>query len=327
MSLATQCPSCTTAFRVVQDQLKISAGWVRCGQCDSVFNAFEGLFDLRDEPEGTTVHEEPPATSQTPATEADDYVDIDIEGTPSSLAELLADPIDVHLFGARKRADVARKPADYVGARDRIDFSDARFDSDLFADQTLAADAMAEATAGDDESALDPSRQPAFLRRAERIARWQSRPARIAIGGASTLALLLLLAQALHHYRDAIASDWPSTRAALGSWCRLVDCSLQAPRRINDIHVESTELARGPAPETYLLNLSLRNRSHVALRLPAIELSLTDSNGSLLSRRALSAPDFRTAEVIGADSEVALQALLATGNNRVAGYKVEIFYP
>ena len=50
MSLATRCTSCGTAFRVVQDQLKVSDGWVRCGQCEQVFNAIEGLFDLSREP-------------------------------------------------------------------------------------------------------------------------------------------------------------------------------------------------------------------------------------------------------------------------------------
>ena len=51
MSLATRCPSCGTVFRVVQDQLKVSEGWVRCGRCNEVFNALEGLFDLdRDAP-------------------------------------------------------------------------------------------------------------------------------------------------------------------------------------------------------------------------------------------------------------------------------------
>ena len=46
MSLATRCPACGTVFRVVQDQLKVSQGWVRCGQCHEVFNALESLFEL-----------------------------------------------------------------------------------------------------------------------------------------------------------------------------------------------------------------------------------------------------------------------------------------
>ena len=46
MSLAARCPACGTVFRVVQDQLRISEGWVRCGRCSEVFNAVEHLVDV-----------------------------------------------------------------------------------------------------------------------------------------------------------------------------------------------------------------------------------------------------------------------------------------
>jgi len=46
MSLATRCTACGTIFRVVQDQLRVSEGWVRCGRCAEVFDAREQLFDL-----------------------------------------------------------------------------------------------------------------------------------------------------------------------------------------------------------------------------------------------------------------------------------------
>src|SRR4030095_15476477 len=49
MSMATRCVACGTIFRVVQDQLKVSEGWVLGGRCDEVFNALEGLFDLERE--------------------------------------------------------------------------------------------------------------------------------------------------------------------------------------------------------------------------------------------------------------------------------------
>ena len=39
MSQITRCPTCQTVFRVVQDQLRMSDGWVRCGQCSGVFDA------------------------------------------------------------------------------------------------------------------------------------------------------------------------------------------------------------------------------------------------------------------------------------------------
>ncbi|QPF76460.1 DUF3426 domain-containing protein [Roseateles sp. DAIF2] len=46
MSLATRCTACGTIFRVVQDQLRVSEGWVRCGRCAEVFDANEQLFDI-----------------------------------------------------------------------------------------------------------------------------------------------------------------------------------------------------------------------------------------------------------------------------------------
>ena len=48
MTLATRCPACDTVFRVVQDQLKVADGWVRCSRCEAVFDAREALFDPSD---------------------------------------------------------------------------------------------------------------------------------------------------------------------------------------------------------------------------------------------------------------------------------------
>lgn len=67
MSLATRCPHCNTIFKVVQDQLKVSEGWVRCGRCTEVFNALEGLFDMeREAPPQRVVPPAPPAFVQPP---------------------------------------------------------------------------------------------------------------------------------------------------------------------------------------------------------------------------------------------------------------------
>ena len=61
MSLATRCTNCGTIFRVVQDQLKVSEGWVRCGRCQEVFSALEGLFDLEREAPPQRADLRPPA--------------------------------------------------------------------------------------------------------------------------------------------------------------------------------------------------------------------------------------------------------------------------
>ena len=45
----TQCPECSTAFRVTADILKQAAGKVRCGGCGHAFNALEYLSETRPE--------------------------------------------------------------------------------------------------------------------------------------------------------------------------------------------------------------------------------------------------------------------------------------
>lgn len=67
MSLATRCTHCGTIFKVVQDQLKVSEGWVRCGRCHEVFNALPALFDL--DTEAPPPRQVPPA-AQLPAVPA-----------------------------------------------------------------------------------------------------------------------------------------------------------------------------------------------------------------------------------------------------------------
>lgn len=92
MSLATRCPHCSTIFKVVQDQLKMSGGWVRCGRCSQPFNALETLFDMaheapppRQEPSPTPAASPlftppPEATSDaTPPGRLEDWVDADAD--------------------------------------------------------------------------------------------------------------------------------------------------------------------------------------------------------------------------------------------------------
>ena len=52
MALITRCPVCGTVFKVVPDQLRISEGWVRCGQCAEVFDASGDLQQSNAEHQG-----------------------------------------------------------------------------------------------------------------------------------------------------------------------------------------------------------------------------------------------------------------------------------
>jgi len=51
MSASTQCPQCNTRFKISQAQLDAHHGMVRCGRCQSVFNARQYLHDDRPDPQ------------------------------------------------------------------------------------------------------------------------------------------------------------------------------------------------------------------------------------------------------------------------------------
>jgi predicted Zn finger-like uncharacterized protein len=335
MSLATRCSACGTVFRVVQDQLKVSEGWVRCGRCNEVFNALEGLFDLdRDSsPEAwaPTVPDpgnfDPPQPHESLGAAFSDGITED----PADPA--LVDRIDAHLFGPR-RTVTHRKPLAHVAERDQLEFADAQLDSHPLSDSPLVepefSDYLANSSPAPLESELaDPANPPEFVQRAERAARWRRPGVRVALGLVGLLLLVGLAGQAAHHQRDAIAARWPELRPTLDQWCEQVGCRIEALRRIEDISVESTALTRVASPtDAFRLAVALRNRSALPLALPSVDLSLTDAEGQLVARRALGPADFRVSTApIAPGGEAALQLTLSAGSPRVSGYTVEIFYP
>lgn len=326
MSLATRCTSCGTVFRVVQDQLKVSEGWVRCGRCNEVFNALEGLFDLERDtpPEGVPAYGgDVAAPGAGLATEAPWNAD----GFVAEPDPHLVDRLDTRLFGTR-RADSESTPAAHVRARDRHEFSDAQFNPEWVADDedpsqvgALYSPALAEA-----EQVDKPA--PEFVRRAQREERWRGSTARFVLSCLSLVFLACLALQAAHHFRDIAAARWPVLGPALATWCAAVGCRIDAPRRIEDISVENTALARVGTVDSFRLSVALRNRSTIGLALPSIELSLTDASGLLVARKALTPRDFEVASnLLAPGSEIPLQLILSAGSPRVSGYTVEIFYP
>ena len=159
MSLATRCTSCGTAFRVVQDQLKVSEGWVRCGRCNAGLQCPRRAVRpgaRRAARRGRTHAGRPargqpraaaggrgrslPATRPSGRAESEDREtsrnDVDTTGErPRRAARRPGRRASVR--AAQALGGHAPKPAGQLGARDRVEFSDARFDSDLFPDNAF----------------------------------------------------------------------------------------------------------------------------------------------------------------------------------------------
>jgi predicted Zn finger-like uncharacterized protein len=320
MSLATRCAACGTVFRVVQDQLKVSEGWVRCGRCGDVFNALEGLFDLERET----------APAWTPS--------------QRGALDLLPASADEHAAqAAAHAAATAANDADLSANHDQAEDThiDTRADSqvetrllerDEFDDNAVG---RGEASAFDDDLADDAKGAagidrpaPSFLREAEQSARWQRPGVRRALAAAAVLLGLLLAVQMALLERDAIAARWPGATPLLAALCAPLGCRIEPLRRLDGLAVESSGLTQLDNPSLYRLQVALRNRDARALLTPALDVTLTDSRGDVVARKVLTPKDFgATPAMLAAGAELSLQAVLDSGERRISGYSIEIFYP
>jgi predicted Zn finger-like uncharacterized protein len=308
-------------FRVVQDQLKVSEGWVRCGRCGDVFNALEGLFDLEREtapawtpsqrgaldlvlPVGADERDTATAVNAAPPAATDNVTNSGAVADDTEIDTRADSQLETHLFDRDAADDNA------VGRGELSDFDGP--------------------ASGDHRAALaTPDPTPAFLRDADAAARWQRPWVRLTLALSATLLGLLLVGQAALWQRDAIASHWPLASPLLVQVCESLGCRVEPLRRLDGMAVESSGLTELDNASLYRLQVALRNRETQPLLTPALDITLTDSRGEVVARKVLSQRDFGSAAptTVAAGAELSLQVVLDTGDRRVSGYSVEIFYP
>ena len=314
MSLATRCPACGTVFRVVRDQLKVSEGWVRCGRCSEVFNAAQRLFELEQDRAPAAAAQDRPAAEVHRLPVRDDGSTAPIE-TPAEPPQPHAE-ITSGAHGAAPPEALAEAALPLPAEAPVASQSDA------------APRAEPEAAPEAATETASPAPTPEFIRRADRAARWRHPARRGTLAAVALLLVALLAGQIALHFRDQLAAHWPPTRPGLSAVCQLLGCRVEAPRHIDSLNVESSGLVRMQDSPLYRLSLVLQNKAQTPVRMPAIDLALTDTRGQTMARRVLTAAELgNPAESLPAGGEVTLQATLDLGEQRVAGYTVELFYP
>jgi predicted Zn finger-like uncharacterized protein len=364
MSLATRCTACGTIFRVVQDQLRVSEGWVRCGRCAEVFDAREQLFDLdRETPPPwpaagaepaaareeeatvaieTSVYDEPPAARPPAMASAPSY-------PPDEEKTWSLPPVDQAQEDAREdvrhEAPAAARGAapDFVasslpdqGSRREPYWDDEPAPSPALAPPASppAAVATAAATAAPEEDpapvapateAAAPPPQVSFLRQADPR---QGRRQGLLLGGGALLLTLTLLLQLTWQFRHALQAVLPQSAPLLQAFCGLAGCSLEPWKRIDALEVENSGLTQAGSGNHYKLSVQLRNKAGYPVALPWVDLSLTDGSGAQVLRRMLKPTDFNLAQgSIAGHGEQVLQLVFSTGKLKISSYQVVIFHP
>ncbi len=407
MTLATRCPRCGTAFRVVQDQLRVSQGWVRCGRCSTPFNAIEAMVDAEraavEEP--VTPEPEPEFEATRSWAEVDDPADAPAHGeaAPAPADDLLADELAaielitsdgaMSAAAARPAAETRQDPVfGFDAAGDRpVEADDGPApegpsetepDASLGSSTVLAASGPSDRSEGpapavaswstdapaqpepDEPTAAPPTTTtgptvfdrptadfapgetspapdealanvapqrtaaPSFVVQAERAARWRRPGVRLALSLVALLAAAGLGLQAAYVYRDRLAASDPAWRNALRTACASLGCQVGDYRQIDALSVESSALVRVERAPYYRLSVTLRNRSTLEVAAPAIDLSVSDSQGRPIARRVLTMAALGLPlRSLKPGSELPIQVPLAVAERPVSGYSVEIFYP
>lgn len=292
MSLITRCPACGTMFKVVPDQLRISEGWVRCGQCAEIFDATANLQQPEfAEPPAPVVAPPPPPPPPQPVIEP-----------PAAI----------------EPAAVAAEAPDSIAAPPLYPW---------FPSEVIDSQLPRESRLEQEEPDLD---SVSFVRHARRKAMWRRPLVRALLVLVLLLLAGLLALQYAVQERDQLAAARPALRPWLQALCGPLRCDLQPPRQIDAIVVDSSSFSR-LRNDTFRLSFSLRNLAPIQVAMPSIELTLTDSQDQPVIRSVLAPGAIGAAEVLPATGESTSSVTVSVASNgssaRVAGYRLLAFYP
>lgn len=193
---------------------------------------------------------------------------------------------------------------------------------------TAAATATSEVPPAPPRTERNPE-EPSFVRAARRQALWRKPAVRIGLALLALVLLAALIGQILLHDRHRLAAAHPSWRPMLELLCTPLDCTVQPYRHIGSVVVESSTFNRVDGG-VYHFAVTLKNRSDLALEMPAVELTLTDANEQPVLRRVFTPEELGAGHTLAAHAESSTTVLVriaATGQPPMAGYRVLAFYP
>ena len=185
-----------------------------------------------------------------------------------------------------------------------------------------------QSSEAEDDEEPDAAEDVSFVKAARRRAFWRKPLVR---SGLVVLGLCLataLAAQVAVHERNRLAAVAPQLRPLLLALCEPLGCELAPLRQIAEVVIDSSSFnkARG---DSYVLAVTMKSRSTVALEMPAVELTLTDAQDQPVLRRVLLPADMGAPQELAAGGEwsASVSVLVTTGGARVAGYRLLAFYP
>ncbi|MDD2919759.1 zinc-ribbon and DUF3426 domain-containing protein [Rhodoferax sp.] len=335
MSLIARCPACQTWYKVVPDQLRISGGWVRCGTCGEIFDVSQQLIE---------------ADSELPAdlasTDAREFLlqpvaaDLALRDSSTRLAE----PVTVESRSSYGDEAPAMPPAteDFrpdvepdVRPEESWDSAALLIKPSMEIEAEAAPESVYEPEPEVPEpvaAAPVPVTEPvSFMRAVVVRPDLHQHGKRLLWGVLCVLLLLGLLVQGMYRERDQWATLKPEIKPVLQTFCKVLGCRISPVQRIEALILDSATFHQVDQ-ETFQLHLVVKNKTQLALALPAVELTLTDLTDQPVMRRVLLPAELGaksdTVAAVGEWSAMAnLRVKADTAQPSALGYRLLLFYP
>ena len=227
-----------------------------------------------------------------------------------------------------------QRELDSFASADRKSGDEARADVDAEPSGNGPVDPMDQLAlppiVAEDNEAGGDANEPSFVVQARREAFWRSPAMRSLLFGCALILSALLAGQWALHERDTLAARFPETLPWLQTLCQTAGCSLAAPRHIQALVIDSSTLVRKQGQQ-YAFDLVLKNGDPMAVAMPALELSLTDSRDKEIARRVFLPQELPgTPTVVPASGSLSVSLSLSlseTDLGNMAGYRALVFYP
>ena len=303
--MRTRCPECGTVFRVTSEQLRLKAGKVRCGHCQTIFNAFDhfqqdlpsaepmvpevpalqvGVEIAENRQAATIILQEQEQEQELPAGDA-------LASEAQALVPVANESVEASTAAARE--------AGLVAARDLA--------------ETPAYNRWAAGTlAGNGLGGFEPEGRPKVV--------W---PFAIV----AVLLLVALSAQLLYHFRSELGIRIPSLLVGYS----LAGVDVPLPRHADRVAIESSDLQSDTARGLFVLQAMLQNRADYAQDWPALELTMTDTHDTVVTRKVLLPADYlppgASPAAFLANGELAVRLWIEAKDIGAAGYRLFVFYP
>jgi predicted Zn finger-like uncharacterized protein len=337
-------------YKVVPDQLRISQGWVKCGQCGEIFDAAQHLIEAFTEPEEPLAgpSADPADVSLDDANGSGLLQQVDTDQTaeqqryefsePESQA-ILAQDMDQNATassGAQPPAPAAQVDHE-VDAALPVDSEPSFLSSTAPDSDDLIPDTEPELLSNAEDSVpLDADPQmatstPSFMRHANHRFVWFGHWTNRVLWTACAVLVVGLGCQWIYQDHDRLAASRPQWRPALDSICNVLQCSIAPLQQIESIAIDSAAFSKGE-PGRYRLSFTLKNTANLMLAIPNIELTLTDVQDRVVVRRVISPPEFlATADYLTANADwpvmVNLRIQTEASSPAIVGYRLLAFYP